>query len=246
MKKILLLIIVITQIIFVDAQSLIITGDTVFVGDPNTQIEHHLDVKNVSGNTINVICQKTNINLPLGMPVWAGSSYCFAGTCYPSSSTNPSYSATLVSGQAFAYANNDTLCFGASCAHSGYFNTGDSTISGIATVQYCFYDENNPTDETCVVITYNISAPTAINDYQPLTNVGDFYPNPASEVAYFTFNGNAATLKLIDILGNNVKEILLSQEGIQKLDLSDMNKGIYFGNLIVNGEVVSIKKLIVK
>jgi hypothetical protein len=51
---------------------------------------------------------------------------------------------------------------------------------------------------------------------------------------------------LIDILGNNVKEILLNQEGVKKLDVSDMNKGIYFGNLIVNDEVVSIKKLIVK
>ena len=48
------------------------------------------------------------------------------------------------------------------------------------------------------------------------------------------------------VLGNNVKEILLDQEGVKKLDLSDMNKGFYFGNLIVNNEVVSIKKLIVK
>ena len=55
MRKTLLFILVITQISFVAAQSLIITGDTVFVGDPNTQIEHHLDVKNISANTINVI-----------------------------------------------------------------------------------------------------------------------------------------------------------------------------------------------
>ena len=48
------------------------------------------------------------------------------------------------------------------------------------------------------------------------------------------------------ILGNNVKEIILNQKGVQKLDLLDINKGIYFGNLIVNNEVVSIKKLIVK
>jgi len=246
MRKTLLFILVITQISFVGAQSLVVTGDTNFIGDPNTQITHHLDVKNISANSINVVCQKTNITLPLGMPVWGGSSYCFAGTCYPVSATNPSGTAMLLSGQAFAYANNDTLCSGASCAHSGYFNTGNSAISGIATVQYCFYDENNPTDETCVVITYHISAPTAINDYQSLTKVGDFYPNPASEMVYFTFNGNLATLKLIDILGNEVKEITLSEEGIQKLDLSEMTKGIYFGNLIVNNEVVSIKKLIVK
>ena len=81
MKKIILFILVITQISFVAAQSLIITGATSFAGDPNAQITHHLDVKNISGNSINVICQKTNITLPLGMPTWAGSSYCFAGTC---------------------------------------------------------------------------------------------------------------------------------------------------------------------
>ena len=244
MRKIILSILVITQISFVAAQSLIITGDTVFFGDSNTQIEHHLDVKNVSEGAINVICQKTNITLPLGMPIWGGSSYCFAGTCYPASSTNPSSSALLEGGTAFAYASNDTLL--ALNAHSGYFSTGDSTISGIANVQYCFYDEYNPTDETCVVITYNISAPTTINDYQSLAKLGNFYPNPANEIVSFTFNGNLATLKLIDILGNNIKEILLSQDRVKKFDLSDMNKGIYFLNLIVNDEVIKKKKLIVK
>lgn len=213
-----------------------------FAGDSNTQIEHHLDVKNISNNSINVICQKTNISLPTGLPNWGGSSYCFGGTCYLASSTNPSYSAVLASGQAFASTSNDSLL--ALNAHSGYFNS--EGVAGIATVQYCFYDENNPADETCVVVTYNISAPTAIDDFQPLTKLGDFYPNPANDIVFFTFNGDLATLKLIDILGKNVKEILLSQKGIQELDLSDMNKGIYFGNLIVNDEVVSIKKLIVK
>ena len=45
---------------------------------------------------------------------------------------------------------------------------------------------------------------------------------------------------------NKVKEILITKKGVQTLDLSDMTKGIYFGNLIVNDEVISIKKLIVK
>ena len=65
-------------------------------------------------------------------------------------------------------------------------------------------------------------------------------------MVYFTFKGNLATLKLIDILGNEIKEIILTEEGIQKLDLTDMSKGIYFGNLIVKNEIVSVKKLIVK
>ena len=238
MRTIALFILVIAQISFISAQSLVITGDTVFVGDPNAQITHHLDVKNVSGSDISVICQKTNITLPLGMPTWAGSSYCFAGTCYPASATNPSSAAVLASGQEFSYDNSDLD------AHSGYFSAGG--VTGIATVKYCFYDASNPADETCVIITYDCSEFTAINENQSFNEVGDFYPNPASEMVYFTFNGNAATLKLIDILGNEVKEIQLTEEGVQKLDLTDMTKGIYFGNLVVNNEVVSIKKLIVK
>ena len=239
MRNLLIFIILITQISFVTAQSLVVTGDTAFIGDPNIQLEHHLVVKNISGDSINVICQKTNISLPLGMPIWAGSSYCFAGTCYPTSSTIASDPAMLASNQAFSFDNNDTN------AHSGYFNAGG--VSGLAIVEYCFYDENNPSDETCIIINYDFNqSSTIINDFQSLAKLGDFHPNPAIGMVNFTFTGDVATLKLIDILGNNVKEILLSHEGIQKLDLSDMNKGIYFGNLIVNEQVVSIKKLIVK
>jgi len=235
MRKILLFILVITQISFVAAQSFVVTGDTMFVGDPNTQIEHHLVVKNTSASPITIKCQKTNLTLPTG----AESYYCFAGNCYGASDTSPSMSAILSAGQQISFNN-----FPADVdAHSGYYDAYG--ISGFAEVQYCFYDVNDSSDETCVTITYETIA-TAIDDYQALTKLGDFYPNPANEIVYFTFNGDAATLKLIDILGNNVKEISLSQVGIQKLDLSDMNKGIYFGNLIVNDEVISIKKLIVK
>ena len=88
--------------------------------------------------------------------------------------------------------------------------------------------------------------PTAINENQVLNEVGDFYPNPTNGMVFFTFKGNLAILKLIDILGNEIKEIILTEKGIQKLDLTDMSKGIYFGNLIVKNEIVSVKKLIVK
>ena len=237
MRKTILFILLITQISFAIAQSLVVTGDTSFTSN-NTliQFEDHLDVKNISGNSITIKCIKTNLTLPAG----AESYYCFAGNCYSVTTDTSSSSATLTAGQQISFNN-----FPADVdAHSGYYDAFGA--SGIAEVQYCFYDVNDTSDETCVTITYETTTNTAIDDFQPLTKLGDFYPNPASEMVYFTFNGNAATLKLIDILGNNVKEILLSQEGIQKLDLSDMNKGIYFGNLIVNDEVVSIKKLIVK
>jgi hypothetical protein len=227
MKKMLLLIIVITQISFVAAQSLVISGDnSVLSSDICLRTYSYLTVKNVSSNEHDIICEKNVISVPAGMD----NTFCWGGLCYGNSTIISSAFLTLQAGQA------DAVSF------TGYFDA--YCDQGIGIVEYCFYPISDTLDRSCFTVTYHGSA-TSMNDYT-LANVGDFYPNPANEMVYFTFNGNAATLKLIDILGNNVKEILLSQEGIQKLDLSDMNKGIYFGNLIVNDEVVSIKKLIVK
>jgi hypothetical protein len=234
MRKITLFILVLGQISLAVAQSLTVTGGTSFTGDLVTQISNHLDIKNTSANTITVECQKTNLNVPLG----GESFYCFAGNCYAASSTNPSSSAVLAPGQQFSFANSDAD------AHSGYYDAYGA--SGIAEVQYCFYDVNNPTDETCVTITYDCTATgTGVNDFTELTEISDFYPNPANGLTHFTFNGIKAQLKIIDILGNEVKIIQLEEPGIKNIDLTDMSKGIYFGKLVVNNKVTTIKKLIV-
>ena len=229
MKRILT--ITISMLIFYStySQSLVVTGSN-FAPTTNACLQTHyssLTVKNISGDTLNVLCEKVIIDTTAGTEnYFCWGSNCYGATTYISSSSN-----NLLPGEG------DDIDFG------GYYNAYCDPASAV--IEYCFYPESDVTDKTCITITYNGSA-TLINDYEITTNVGDFYPNPASEVVYFTFKGNAATLKLIDILGNEVKEILLTEEGIQKLDLSDMTKGIYFGNLIVNDEVVSIKKLIVK
>ena len=222
------------QISFAVAQSLTVTGGTSFTGDLVTQISNHLDIKNTSANTITVECQKTNLNVPSG----GASFYCFAGNCYSASSTNPSSSAVLAPGQQFSFANSDAD------AHSGYYDAYGA--SGIAEVQYCFYDVNNPTDQTCVTITYDCSSATGINNFNERSEISDFYPNPANGLTNFIFNGTKAQLKIIDILGHEVKVLQLEQPGIKKIDLTDMSKGIYFGKLVINNKVTTIKKLIVK
>ena len=228
MRKFLLLTLVIAQISFVAAQSLVISGDnSVLNSDICLRTYSYLTVKNVSNKEHDIICEKNVISVPAGMD----NTFCWGGLCYGNSTIISSAFLTLQAGQA------DAVSF------TGYFDA--YCEQGIGVVEYCFYPDSDINDRSCFTVTYHGSA-TSVNDNPYYANVGDFYPNPANDIVHFTFNGNLATLKLIDILGNNVKEILLSQEGIQKLDLSDMNKGIYFGNLIVNGEVVSIKKLIAK
>tara|TARA_B100000795_G_scaffold56870_1_gene37634 strand:- start:56 stop:772 length:717 start_codon:yes stop_codon:yes gene_type:complete len=238
MGKTLLFLFLITNISVITAQSLIVSGSNSVIYNDTTALgfdtldlclttHSYLTVKNVSNESKDIICAKNVISEPAGMSNY----FCWGGLCYGSGTIISTSFLTLQAGKS------DTVSFG------GYFDAYCDQQIGI--IEYCFYPALDPNDKSCFTITYNGKA-TSINDYTLATNIGNFYPNPASEMAYFTFNGNAETLKLIDILGNKVKEISLSQERIQKLDLSGMNKGIYFGNLMVNGEVVSVKKLIVK
>ena len=237
MRKTLLFTLLITQISFAIAQSLVVTGDTSFTSN-NTLIQFadHLDVKNISGNSITIKCIKTNLTLPAG----AESYYCFAGNCYSATTDTSSSSATLTAGQQISFNNLPPDAD----AHSGYYDAYG--ISGVAEVQYCFYDVNNPSDQTCVTITYECSSATAVNDFNELTEISDFYPNPANGLTHFTFNGTKAQLNIIDILGNEIKVLQLEQPGVKKIVLTDMSKGVYFGKLVINNKITTIKKLIVK
>ena len=84
-------------------------------------------------------------------------------------------------------------------------------------------------------------------DEQLLFSISDFYPNPATGIVYLDYSLNISSeLVLIDLLGNEVKKMTLSSQGEKKINISDLSKGIYFGNIIINNKIRSIKKLIVR
>lgn len=218
------------------AQSIVVTGGDYFTSDMMTDITHHLDLKNNSSNTITVVCQKTIISMPNNLPVWGGASYCFAGNCYSASSTLPSTPAVLSPGQEITYSNNDLEAF------SGYYVPAQ--VAGISVVEYCFYDENNPSDETCVTVTYDISSTTGVND---IDRISQFYPNPANENIYFEYYlDKSANFVVMDILGNQVKQLQILDAGKQTVNISDLSQGIYFGSIISDDKIKTTQKIIVK
>ena len=236
MKKFLNIFILLFCVQFSFAQSLEISGGDYFASDPMTDISHHLDIKNISSNTITIICQKTVISMPNSLPSWGGASYCFAGNCYSASSILPSTPAVLGAGQEFSWEDADLEAF------SGYYVPAE--VSGTSVVEYCFYDQNNPSDESCVTVTYEISASTAINETDRIIR---FYPNPANEYTIFNYTPNQDyNLELVDMLGKQVKKINLCNSGQEHLDVGELSKGIYFGSIIKNEKLISIKKLVVK
>ena len=178
MRKIILFILVLGQMSFVVAQSLVVTGENSFVDDFTTLFKHTLDIENISANAITVRCQKTNLTLPLG----AETKYCFANSCYSATSTGPSDSTILSPGQKISYPTDAD-------GFEGDYEAGGDI--GITEVKFCFYDVNNPTDETCVTITFNDTTSGNTGFTESISDIGisNFFPNPANGLTNFRFNG---------------------------------------------------------
>lgn len=228
MKKILLSILLLSNATISFSQSLLVTGDSLVNGNASDfQIESHLYVKNISSDTAFVYCEKTVIQ----QNQTGTNNFCWAGTCYGES--------TMISTKV------DTILSGLeSSGFAGYYQPWNE--SDIAVVEYCFYLSSDINDRTCKTVTYDATKVTDLNQITSSDKIGSFFPNPTKEYTNFQFNVSfPSILQIADVLGNVVKIIELEGSGEKTIYLGDLYKGIYFGNLIENGEIVKIKKLII-
>ena len=230
MKNWITFLFILPQVFFLHAQSLVVTGDAVVYGDPLIDIASNLTVKNVSGQSLNVICEKNVISQPQG----ASNHFCWGGTCYGSATIISPDFTTIAAGQA-------------STEFAGHFIAMNGPSNCTATVEYCFYPDTDTLDSSCITVTYDGSGATSTTIKACNIVMSEFYPNPANGYTNINYiSANNLDLNIIDILGNKVKSLLLNNEGSQKIYVGDLSKGIYFGNLVQNDKVISIKKLIVK
>ena len=222
----------------VSAQSLVVTGNVLITGDPCLQLTSHLTVANQSNKTIDVRCRITPIsNTGIGNVPPAEFSFCWGGVCYGSGIDTSGQLATLTTGQFVLYPD--------APAHSGYFDAFCNPSSG--EIEYCFYDDANPVDETCFTVTFNATT-TAVENKYTSTDISGFFPNPSSN-DYTNIICNEmveCTLEIVDILGNQLKTISINEIGSQKIFIADLPNGMYFGRITTDGNLLAIKKLIIK
>ena len=80
-----------------------------------------------------------------------------------------------------------------------------------------------------------------------ISQISEFYPNPAREIINFDYEmSNKAELVILNVLGQEIKTIYLDNKGTKKINVSNLSKGIYFGNVIANNKLVDIKKIIIE
>ena len=202
----------------------------------NSMPEVYLAVTNNSSSTKSVQVERTILSHPEGSSFFYCWTQCFTADACLAYSINGS--PTNIGAGA------TTTIFSAHYNSNGY--------AGINSIEYCFFDANNTTDRTCIVINHEGTGGTSsIVEISGNSNfLSSPQPNPANVSSTIVYN--LAELKygkivLRNMLGSVIKEIKLDKTSDSKiLDVSALNAGIYFYSLVNNGQVISSQRLVVK
>lgn len=243
MKKILLSIaVILVTIFYTNAQSFSLSwggeviGDTVIITPDAETINDLLFeaiVHNNSDNGANVKVVREQVSLVDG-----SSNYFCWGACYPPFVDSSGMTMFIPAG-----GQSGDIDF------SAHYEINETV--GLSIIKFHYYNVDNPDDKIVVVVKFD-TRPDGINEaILAKIKVSDIYPNPA--VNYVDLNYDlpreveTATVKIVNILGSVVKEQQIDTgNGKLRMDISDMNDGIYFYSIFVNGEAYKTKKLIVK
>lgn len=206
-------------------------------GDPTW--EYEFDVKNNTPMQKSLNCKKTVLANPAGQDIY----FCFGVNCY-TPSTYTASPVTLNSGQSLPYTQNPFHYYGIKAQFD------DNMVLGTSIVRYTAFDNANPNDSASVLLTYVVS-PSAINTYNAKSfAMSAAFPNPAINNTNIKYDFNQtpanAAIRLFNIAGSLVKEVNLDgNSGKVNLDLTQVQDGVYFYSLFVNGRAVQTKKLII-
>lgn len=229
---------------FVSAQSLqfewdghvYADNDVILCDEPNlifNEMVQHMQIRNLSDEAINVVVMKEELEMVEGSLNY----FCW-GLCYGSGtfvSAPVEMAAGSVSGEG-------DLGFHHNYDPDFTFDP-EQWLTGTSVVKYTAYNERNEAD--CVSVTVKfVYGETSVEENQ--ISFSHAYPNPASSAVHFNVNcEGAASVALYNLLG---QEVLTQnvENGQITLSVADLNEGIYFCNLKVNGMVVRTEKFVVK
>ncbi len=241
MKKLILLGLLIAGTLTSFGQSFVLTNDNgpipngsgfMVSGDAGNLLDGFAYITNVSAVGVDVHVKKFDVTHVAG-----SESYFCWGLCYGPST----------------YLSIDPVNLGAGVTNNVDFSAHYMANGNFGTsrVLYTFFNKNNPNDSVAFYIDWNAGA-IGINDPSEKVSFSNAYPNPANKVVSFTYSlpsGKYSDAKVIvkNLLGEVVKsQVLEGSKGKLQLNISDLNTGVYFYSLVLDGSIFSTKKLVVK
>lgn len=112
--------------------------------------------------------------------------------------------------------------------------------TGVHHVSVCFYDYTTPGDTTCTTLTVITDQYANIDKH----NTMQIYPNPTS--TYFTITSSLhESWALFDMYGNLVQLGVIDQYNT-RVEMSGLQAGVYFLNLVGADHMITTKKVVKK
>ncbi len=120
-------------------------------------------------------------------------------------------------------------------------------IFGYVVVRYYAYDERHPDERVSIIVKFHKSG-VGVDDSSRPMEMGSAYPNPASSTVNFDYSLNGSlTAVVYNIVGQEVmRQDLNANVGKLTLPVADLNDGIYFCTMLVDGRAWTTQKFVVK
>ena len=207
-------------------------GEAIECTTTNEWGEHfqEMQLRNLTSNDLDVIVEKEIIENLDGTMNWFCWGLCFSPDVFVS--PNP------VTVAANSITDESALSFHA------MFEEG---IFGYVVVRYYAYDERHPDERISIIVKFHKSG-VGVNDNSRPMEMGSAYPNPASSTVNFDYSLNGSlTAVVYNIVGQEVmRQDLNANVGKLTLPVADLNDGIYFCTMLVDGRAWTTQKFVVK
>ena len=130
---------------------------------------------------------------------------------------------------------------------SGHILTPADGFEGCCTVYYTFFDVSDPTDSLEVEFTFCSARGISVEENH--VSINAVYPNPAVDYVNISYNvqgNNKANFKIINIVGQVVVEQSLNADATSvRVDVSNLESGVYFYSIELKGSAIETKRLII-
>jgi hypothetical protein len=227
-------------VIHLDGQTADISGQThTMLAPTSASFDVSFDIVNNTGSTAQWRITRKQLNIPTGWTdalCWGHSTDPFGGTCYSSSqmNTNP-----------WTTPGTQTVLFNINDGEYGKMKVSvDPEDNTFGQAHYRYYVTTNGLtmlDSVDLVIDYLATVKPTVKEEISIT----VSPNPSTEYVNIQFTGvEQMQLKMVDALGNVITRELLTSN--RKINVSDLNSGIYFLVFEAPGSKSITRKLVVR
>lgn len=207
-----------------NTDEVIANGDTLFVeGVSNLDmVAAHVKVKNITANALSAIVTREDLILPGNMAV----NFCFGENCYPpfTMESNPEQ----IEANSYLPQTLD-------------IDLAPKGTEGIALIKITVSDQANAEDFSSFFVKFYIAPVGIASEGMNF----DIFPNPASDFLNITVDGvsSQSRVELYDALGKVVNSQNLTGFN-NRLDLIDLQNGLYFIKLMDGNNVIETRKII--